>query len=146
MPAFERLLASRTLRWYGHLHRMSTSRMTHTVFRFKILYSPPEGVARPKRRNMIDWDSSRKHAISTTVEHFPALRVPSYKTAINDRKTWRRWSAAYDLTHNWKVAFAQQRLEFIDKMCGLGVVAGLYAPTMGLRAYPPLPYGGVDQV
>ena len=69
---------ARTLRlgWYGHIERMQETRMVKAIYSWKPISKRPMG--RPK----IHWEDDVKKDIQR-------LKVPNWKTVVQDRKRWK---------------------------------------------------------
>jgi hypothetical protein len=131
LPPFTRLLASRTIRWYGHVHRMDPARLTAAAFDIKVAapictkcgfetvafaFCPMTGEGHlPQRTSFCAFKTWEKHvqeAITTAVEHFPFRYVPDWDAIIGDRAAWRVFSSAFDATTSWD---SGQRRAFLTK-------------------------------
>jgi hypothetical protein len=98
-PPFERIAASRKLRWYGHLSRMNMSRQAASI------------LAHTKSSGDLFYKSVVEAAkIATT--WFPHRQVPPWKDIVEDRKQWREFTAARDDGMTWDRRRAEFRAQF----------------------------------
>jgi hypothetical protein len=107
LPVWERLTASRTLRWLGHITRMHFGRMTRSAHDFSIVRPP--GVPRVQRHPFKSWAAVCSRAIEIAVEYFPTSPVPQWEDIVHDRDKWRKFTSAFDDSTAWD---PQQRKYF----------------------------------
>jgi hypothetical protein len=115
LPSFERLFASRTLRWLGHAARLSPERYQHHLIDdTRIFDSPitrrhgdpwfqPKG---PNLQNIISIDGllqcTCKAAAELATRAYPRYYVPQFSYGLmTDRVRWRRFSFASDESQSW---------------------------------------------
>jgi hypothetical protein len=150
LPPFERPVASRTLRWLGHLTRMDGARLTATAKDFKVV--PPECAAcsfplgkfhfcpatgaphdfptTTPHSSFKTWGRQADEAIATAVTHYPFRSVPDWTNIVDDRAAWRTFSSAFDASTSWD---ASQRQHYFRMHRGgvgdhSGPLTGLSAP------------------
>jgi len=66
------------LGWYGHIERMQETRMVKTIHPWKL------SSKRPMRTPMIRWEDDVKKDVQR-------LKVPNWKTFVQDRRNGRKW-------------------------------------------------------
>jgi exonuclease III len=102
LPPFERYLASRTLRWQGHVARMSPDRfptyVTDDEEKFEDL---PAGVCKKKALRYASWTQQCQWATRIAVGYYPSRKVPHAKDIILDRDKWRYFTAPNDSGTSW---------------------------------------------
>jgi Reverse transcriptase (RNA-dependent DNA polymerase) len=89
-PTFERIAASRTLRWYGHLTRMDPTRLCKKIHQWDL--RPAEPYIK---------EVNRAAEVATT--WFPHRRVPPWRQIVEDRPLWTEFTSSRDDGLAWDI-------------------------------------------
>ena len=98
LPRMERYIASRCLRWFGHVSRMPPERMPTWVLK-PVFAAEIRGTR--KLPNAKQWESHVRDCKVIAINHYPKRQVPRPDDIVQFRDEWRVFSAPIDISHSW---------------------------------------------
>jgi len=103
LPPFARYVASRTLRWQGHVARMPLGRFPPLVVDDTTAFrSLPVGVTKGKTvPKLSSWKGQCTNAADIAISMYPFRKVPHPADIIQDRDKWRMFTAPTDSGTSW---------------------------------------------
>jgi len=112
LPPFERYIASRCTRWYGHVQRMGPERIPKIlVDRPYPLHADPtlDAPLGPMvARHVKTWAKHLTWSIDQSVKYFPRPMVPFPQDIVADRESWRTFTAPNDGGTSWDLVERQR--------------------------------------